>query len=113
MKYDLSKIAGLFRMHGLFVSAEPYGTGHINDTNKVTFDQSGTRVNYIFQRINSNVFKDPAAVMKNFSRVCAHLGSWARARGNARGAIDLIEAKTGKSFAVDEKGDFWRAYCFI
>ena len=32
MKYDLSKIAGLFRMHGLFVSAEPYGTGHINDT---------------------------------------------------------------------------------
>ena len=65
MKYDLSKIAGLFRMHGLFVSAEPYGTGHINDTCKVTFDQSGTQVNYIFQRLNTNVFKRPQDVMEN------------------------------------------------
>ena len=69
MKQDLSAVAGLFRMHGLFVSAEPYGTGHINDTSTVTFDQSGTRVNYIFQWINANVFKDPAGVMKNFSRL--------------------------------------------
>ncbi|MBQ7209115.1 MAG: aminoglycoside phosphotransferase family protein [Lentisphaeria bacterium] len=113
MKQDLSTIAGLFRMHGLFVAAEPYGTGHINDTSKATFDQSGTPVHYIFQRINHNVFKDPAAVMKNFSRVCAHLGARARARGDARGAIDLIAAKTGESFAVDGNGNFWRAYCFI
>ena len=113
MKQDLSAIAELFRIHGSFVSAVPYGTGHINDTSKVTFDQSGTRVNYIFQRINANVFKDPEGVMKNISRVCAHLGARARARGDARGAIDLIEAKTGRSFAVDGEGNFWRAYCFI
>ena len=62
MKHDLQTISGLFRIPGLFISGEPYGTGHINDTYKVTFDQSGTRVNYIFQRINHNVFKQPAAV---------------------------------------------------
>ena len=58
MKHDLATIAGLFRIPGLFVAAEPYGTGHINDTYKVTFDQCGTLVNYIFQRINHNVFKN-------------------------------------------------------
>ena len=113
MKHDLSKIAGLFRMHGLFVSAVPYGTGHINDTYKVTFDQSGTQVNYIFQRINHNVFKKPGDVMKNMARVCVHLGKKAKAAGDPRGAIDLISAQTGEPFAVDAEGNFWRAYCFI
>jgi len=113
MKYDLSKIAGLFRMHGLFVSAEPYGTGHINDTCKVTFDQSGTQVNYIFQRLNTNVFKRPQDVMENMERVCAHLGKKARVSNDSRGAIDLLTAQTGGSYAVDAEGNFWRAYCFI
>ena len=113
MKHDLSVISELFDLRGLFVSAEPYGTGHINDTYRVTFDQSGTKVNYIFQRINHNVFKQPAAVMENMSRVCSHIGSKCRALGDARGAIDLINAKTGKAYANDAEGNFWRAYCFI
>ena len=113
MKHDLATIAGLFRIPGLFVTAEPYGTGHINDTYKVTFDQCGTLVNYIFQRINHNVFKQPAAVMENMSRVCAHLGKISRARGDARGAISLMTALTGEAYANDAERNFWRAYCFI
>ena len=113
MKHNLAQISGLFRIPGLFLEAAPYGTGHINDTYKVTFDQSGTRVNYIFQRINHNVFKQPAGVMENMSRVCEHLGRSSRAAGDARGAITLMTAHTGKAYANDEEGNFWRAYCFI
>ena len=109
MKHDLSVISELFDLRGLFVSAEPYGTGHINDTYRVTFDQSGTKVNYIFQRINHNVFKQPAAVMENMSRVCAHLGRISRSRGDARGAITLMTAQTGEAYANDAEGNFWRA----
>ncbi|MBR7103986.1 MAG: aminoglycoside phosphotransferase family protein [Lentisphaeria bacterium] len=113
MKHDLQTISGLFRIPGLFISGEPYGTGHINDTYKVTFDQSGTRVNYIFQRINHNVFKQPAAVMENMSRVCTHLGQKSRACGDARGAITLMTSQNGSFYANDQEGNFWRAYCFI
>jgi hypothetical protein len=79
----------------------------------VAFNQSGTLVNYIFQRINHNVFKQPAAVMENMSRVCTHLGKISRARGDARGAIELMTSLDGKAYANDAEGNFWRAYCFI
>ena len=42
-----------------FWSAEPYGSGHINDTYCAVFDQGGARVRYILQRINHNIFKNP------------------------------------------------------
>ena len=47
--------------------------GHINETYTATYDQGGTRVRYIHQKINRRVFKNPAAVMKNVMRVTTHL----------------------------------------
>ena len=58
LKHDVRAVAGQFQIPGEFVSAEPYGSGHINDTYCVVFDQAGTRVRYIFQRINHNIFKN-------------------------------------------------------
>ena len=54
------------------MTAEPYGSGHINDTYAATFDQGACRVRYLFQRINHNIFKNPEGLMKNVARVCAH-----------------------------------------
>lgn len=50
MKYDLRGVCGSFDLRGEYVIGVPFGTGHINDTFAVTFDQSGTRVRYIVQR---------------------------------------------------------------
>jgi hypothetical protein len=55
---DLTAVARQFAVYGRFRGAAPYGNGHINDTFVVHFDQAGTRVRYIFQRINHRVFKD-------------------------------------------------------
>jgi hypothetical protein len=73
MRYDFQLILSEFRIHGQFVSVESYGSGHINDTYCVVFNQAGTPVRYILQRINHKVFKDPVAVMENIERVTAHL----------------------------------------
>lgn len=43
MKYDLRGVCGSFDLRGEYVIGVPFGTGHINDTFAVTFDQSGTR----------------------------------------------------------------------
>ena len=55
LKHDVAAVARQFLIHGEFVSAEPYGSGHINDTYCVVFQQAGVPVRYIFQRINHDV----------------------------------------------------------
>jgi hypothetical protein len=113
-KHDLRGIAHQFLTYGEFLSADPYGSGHINDTYCVVFDQAGTRVRYIFQRINHLVFKNPVAVMENISRVTAHLGAkLADEKDRSRRALTLVHARDECSYHRDEQGNYWRAYLFI
>lgn len=51
------------------VAIEEYGTGLINSTWKV----SASGKQYILQRVNSNVFKQPAAISVNISLIANHL----------------------------------------
>jgi len=44
------------------------------------FDQAGTPVRYILQRINHNIFKNPVALMENVQRVTAHVAAKSSAR---------------------------------
>lgn len=114
LKDDIRAVARRFQLHGEFVSAAPYGTGHINDTYCVGFDQGGTRVRYILQRVNHNVFKNPAALMDNIRRVTAHLAQKMAGEPAAnRRVLTLIPAQDGNCFCRDEAGSFWRAYVFI
>jgi hypothetical protein len=111
---DLHAIARQFQIYGEFRHAEPYGTGHINDTYAAVFDQAGTSVRYIFQRINHKVFQNPPAVMENIRRVTAHLGNkLAGERDFSRRALTLIPARDGSVFHQDAAGNYWRAYFFI
>lgn len=113
--HDLPYIASQFFIHGDFRNAEPYGSGHINDTYKVEFDQSGTRVRYIFQRINHDVFPDPAGLMENVRRVCDHAQNKLResaAPEASRRALTLIPTRSGGHWHVDG-ADHWRCYPFI
>ena len=114
LKHDMRAIARAFEICGEFVSAEPYGSGHINDTYCVVFDQAGARVRYIFQRINHLVFKNPVALMENIERVTQHLGGkFAGASDASRRSLTLISAHDRKPYCHDEAGNCWRVYLFI
>ena len=76
----MNDVAQHFQIYGDFISAEPYGSGHINDTYCVVFHQAGVSVRYIFQRINHNIFKNPVALMENVQRVTTHLAHRAVSR---------------------------------
>lgn len=116
MKHDVKTLVRQFRIPGDFASAAPYGSGHINDTYAVVFNQAGTPVRYIVQRINHNVFKNPVAVMQNIERVCSHLQKKLDASGakdTSRRALSLVPSLGGKSWFVDAGGNHWRVYLFV
>src|SRR5438874_12330890 len=111
LKHDVREVAGHFRIAGEFLAAEPYGSGHINDTYCVAFDQGGARVRYILQRINHNIFKDPVALMENIQRVTAHIGKkLADTADFSRRVLTLVPARDGKPFYRDDGGNHWRTY---
>jgi len=114
LKHDVRAVAAQFIIHGEFVSAEPYGSGHINDTYCARFHQAGAPVRYILQRINHNIFKQPAALMQNVERVTAHLAAKVAGQPDAtRRVLTLIPARGGRNWHVDADGNHWRAYLFI
>lgn len=98
-----------------FISATPYGSGHINDTFAVTCDQGGTEIRYLLQRINHNIFKNPEGLMDNISRVTEHQHSKMDLTSPhaSRRALKLIKTCDGRSYYKDSEGNYWRIYVFI
>lgn len=113
MSYDIEKIVSHFDLPGEFVSAGPYGTGHINDTFRSVFN-NGKETHYIHQRINHNVFTQPEKLMENVQRVTSHLREKVLAAGGNpdRECLTLIPSKQGESYATVD-GNYWRTYIFI
>ncbi|MFZ2286396.1 MAG: phosphotransferase [Bacteroidales bacterium] len=116
MTPDLEKIFGCFRAEGTFLSGYSFGPGHIHDTYRIMTAEKGCD-DYILQRLNSNVFKDIPSLQENMERVTAHLRQKIAAIQGSdvkRECITLMHTRgTGKSFYVDEAGNFWRMLIFI
>jgi len=113
-KHDVRAVLKRFQVHGDFLGAENYGSGHINDTYCVTYDQGGTRVRYILQRINHHIFKNPVGLMENVRRVTSHLGrKCAGQSGQSRRVLTLIPTRDNAPYHRDAGGNHWRAYVFI
>jgi len=112
----LAEIASLFSIYGEFISAIPFGKGHINDTFKSFWNQAGITTSYTHQRINDRIFVHPDRVMDNILRVTKHITDKNRADSTAswsRRSLTVIPALDGKPWARDNKGNWWRAYLFI
>jgi Ser/Thr protein kinase RdoA (MazF antagonist) len=106
----------MFDIRADYIHAHAYGSGHINDTFCVTFDQAGQRVRHVVQRINHKVFKDPARLMENIDRVTRHALATLKAAGNPqayRHTLTCIPALDGRVYAMDVNGNYWRVYPFI
>jgi Ser/Thr protein kinase RdoA (MazF antagonist) len=111
---DFRAIGRNFSILGDFRSAEPFGSGHINDTYRVAYDQAGVPMRYVFQRINRSIFKDPHALMQNVRRVTAHLAAKVADGPDAgRRTLTLVPTRSGGWFHEEAAGECWRVYVFI
>ncbi len=116
MSHDLPAIVGGFSIQGDFRSAESYGSGHINDSYRVTMNQGGRDVHYLVQRINDHVFTNPGHVMENIEAATRHIRSKLTERGVSdvsRRVLTLIPSVDGRTSLVDSAGSTWRTYLFI
>ena len=113
---QLREVFSGFQAWGDFAAAAPYGSGHINDTYKVSARLAGTPVNYLVQRINHAIFKEPDRLMENVVRVTGHLGRKLAEAGDpdaTRKALTVIPARGGAPYVRDAEGNWWRMYLFI
>ena len=104
---NIEPAAYAFRTEGQPVSCVNYGHGHINRTLKITTD---TGREYVLQRINKYVFKDPVKVMANASAVTNFLHSRSH-RPDA--ALRFIPTLRGMYYHRDQDGEFWRMTDFL
>ena len=103
----IEKAAYAFKLNGEPVSCETYGHGHINQTFKI---DTNTGAEYILQRINKYVFKDPERLMENVAAVTEYLRERVE---DCRNALHFVPACDGKTYHVDEQGEYWRVYDFV
>ncbi len=113
---ELQHISRQFQIYGEILHAETFKIGHINETYSATYDQGGTRVRYIHQKINKNVFKEPPAVMKNLVRVTRHIRQKLEAGDKediTRRSLVVIPTRDGQPFYFNGDGEYWRTFVFV
>ena len=103
----IEKSAYAFRLDGTPVKCQVFGHGHINHTLKITTD---TGAEYVLQRINTYVFKEPVRLMENVSAVTDFLR---RRVEDPRHALHFLLTHDGKYYHVDDEGQYWRCYDFV
>lgn len=110
-----SLIIEKFDVDGEFISAIPYGSGHINDTKLVTMSEGGVEKQYVLQRINHNVFKNPAQLMENYVGVTSYLKAAIEKAGGdpMRETLNVIKTKDGKNFYLSDEGNYYRLVYFV
>ena len=103
----IEKAAYAFRMNGNPIRCARIGNGHINSTLKVETDEGAE---YVLQKINKHVFKDPVSLMNNAGAITDYI----RERvDDPRLALHFITTLDGKFYHQDADGEFWRMYDFV
>lgn len=115
-KEKVCKVAEGFQFEGELVEVCRWGNGHINDTFLLVY-QIGKmgRLKVILQMMNKNVFPKPVELMENVMGVTSFLYKKIEAAGGdpMRETLNVIPAKDGLPYFVDEDGEYWRAYIFV
>lgn len=111
----LQKVVEAFCLPENLKEMIPYGSGHINDTFRLTFETENGTERFILQRMNKNVFQKPEELMENVIGVTLWLKKKIEENGGdpRRETLNLVPTHEGRLFYVDSDGDYWRVYLFI
>ena len=104
-----------FKLPGELKECIRYGSGHINDTYRLTYETPQGTKRYILQRMSKSIFKKPVELMENVSGVTAWLRKKIIENGGdpERETLTLVKSNDGLPNFVDSTGEYWRVYLFI
>lgn len=107
----LRYISTHYEIPGTVMGYAHCNNGHINETYRVQYQMDNQQEEeYIFQRVNSYVFKDPLQVMANIREVTRHVN--ARLEKSDCGIISFLDNRSGSNFVFHEDG-YWRVCHFV
>ena len=115
VEQQILEVCRRFCIEGEYRGYELINNGHINCTYRVDFFRRGEIKDYIVQKINTYVFRDPIAMMENISSVTEFIRAKIKATGITAKRKVLHYAKTSYNtyYTVLEDGSFWRCCRFI
>ncbi|GAX35870.1 phosphotransferase enzyme family protein [Nodularia sp. NIES-3585] len=112
---NLIAIAEQFTSQGQVTGIESLGNGNINDTFLVTLD-SLERKHFVLQRINTQVFRQPALVMQNMRILTDHVSAdrLKRTPANRPWKVPrVLLTQNHQNLWTDQNNGCWRAISFV
>ena len=115
-KQFMEYIVTRFQVPGKYVCHEEICSGIINRTYLVTMDLGDNQYHkYVFQKINTNVFREPYHVMENIMHVTEHIKKLLINQNGdyTRRVLSFALTHDGKPYFENEIDGFWRCYEYI
>lgn len=105
----LKAIGDKFRLPGKIYSYKLLTNGNINSSYLVTYKQDKTVKSYLFQQVNTYVFKAPAEIMENIEKVTSHI------RGKSPDGVSLHfhHTESGENYYANCASEFWRIMNYV
>jgi thiamine kinase-like enzyme len=111
---DIENVLSNFKIEGKLISTKSNRVGHINTTFMSCFDDDGVINKYTHQKINRVAFHRPDEVMENIVSVTEHIQDKVKDFDDRdKRCLQVVMAKDGKPYYVDEDGEYYRTYKFI
>ena len=112
---DFQQIASQFGITDPVVAWEEVHSGNINRTYLVAIRTEVGDRQYIFQRINTYVFKKPGEVMANIMKVTEHIKEKLLSTTGSydRRVLSFLKTNSGKPYYYTSNHHFWRVYEYV
>lgn len=106
----LTSVGQKFRLPGEIYSYDTITIGNINSTYKVTYTQrDNTLKSYLFQRVNTHVFKNPVKIMENIDRVTTYI----RSKYPDQITLHFHHTDEGLNYYIIDNDAFWRVVNYV
>ncbi len=100
---ELARVGEAFRLQGTLAGYDLITHGNINTTYRVYYNNPNK--SYIFQKVNTYVFKEPVQIMQNIDYVTEHIRE--KNKGGSI-ALHFHHTEEGRNYIFAEDKSFWR-----
>ena len=112
---DIRRIAAAFCPETEPVGIRELTSGNVNATYRLDYDPQDRSRSLVLQRINTEAFRNPEALMENIRLVTGHIRAALVAAGQdpARRVLEFLPAADGSLLHREPDGGCWRCYRFV
>ena len=112
---NINRIASAFGINSGNLNYTECTIGHINNTYFVKSSPKLPGPEFVFQKINTDIFKNPENLMENIFNVTLHIRKKLIQEGKdpSRGTLEFLKTTDGKYGYNTKEDGYWRVYRYI